>query len=305
MELDIIILPKSGNESKTQLEMKQKLVEVLEEIYDGVQKKILQITVNSEKVNVNYRISAKNDNMLFVKLWCDYTPAKEAEILDNAVNRLIRGEHRKDWNIVITYDEVSQLYCCKLMPLLGVFERRTREVVYTTIIKIFGIQWFEKSFSENLQNTLKGKGNNKTQLIEGALNELTYEQLKEYLFVPYSNYNFEDMLDKEFAKENLDKLSKEEIISIIEKCRKVSLWNRFFGEYEQFKDFESKIGYLQPYRNTVMHNKRITKDEYEKVRKSLKSINKLLSEAVSMIEDEIYTIMAQLSRQKFDVFIMN
>lgn len=68
MELDIIILPKSGNESKTQLEMKQKLVEVLEEIYDGVQKKILQITVNSEKVNVNYRISAKNDNMLFVKL---------------------------------------------------------------------------------------------------------------------------------------------------------------------------------------------------------------------------------------------
>ena len=40
MELDIIILPKSGNESKTQLEMKQKLVEVLEEIYDGVQKKI-------------------------------------------------------------------------------------------------------------------------------------------------------------------------------------------------------------------------------------------------------------------------
>lgn len=289
MELDIIILPKSSNESQTQLELKQKLVKVLEKIYDDVQKEILQITINSEKVNVNYRISAKNNNMLFVKLWCKYTPAKEAEILDNTVNRLIRGEHRKDWNIVITYDEVSQLYCCKLMPLFGVFERRTRELVYTTIIKIFGIHWFEKSFSENLQNTLKGKGNNKTQLIEGALNELTYEQLKEYLFVPYSNYNFEDILDKEFAKENLDKLSLEEIISIIEKCRKVSLWNRFFGEYEQFKDFERKIEYLQPYRNTVMHNKRMTKDEYEKVRKSLKSINKLLSEAISVIEDEIYT----------------
>ena len=60
------------------------------------------------------------------------------------------------------------------------------------------------------------------------------------------NYNFEDILDKEFAKENLDKLSQEEIISIIEKCRKVSLWNRFFGGYEQFKDFERKIEYLQP-----------------------------------------------------------
>ena len=57
MELDIIILPKSGNESQTQLELKQKLVRVLEQIYDDVQKEILQITINSEKVNVNYRIS--------------------------------------------------------------------------------------------------------------------------------------------------------------------------------------------------------------------------------------------------------
>ena len=107
--------------------------------------------------------------------------------------------------------------------------------------------------------------------------------------MPYSKYNFEEILDKEIAKENLDKLYHEEIISIIEKCRKVSLWNRFFGKYEQFKDFERIIEYLQPYRNTVMHNKRMTKDEYEKVRKSLKSINKLLSEAISVIEDEIYT----------------
>ena len=65
MELDIIILPKSSNESQTQLELKQKLVKVLEKIYDDVQKEILQITINSEKVNVNYRISAKNNNMLF------------------------------------------------------------------------------------------------------------------------------------------------------------------------------------------------------------------------------------------------
>lgn len=289
MELDIIILPKGGNEDQGQAEFKKKVVNVFERIYDNVQKRSFQLTINCKKVDVMYRISSKSDNMLFVKFWCEYTPVKEAEILDNAVKRLIRGEHRKDWNIVITYDEVSQLYCCKLMPLFGVFERRTRELVYTTIIKIFGIQWYEKSFSENLQNTLKGKGNNKTQLIEGALNELTYEQLKEYLFVPYSNYNFEDMLEKEFAKENMDKLSKEEITDIIEKCRKVSLWDRFFGEYEQFKDFENKIEQLQLHRNTVMHNKRMTKDEYEKVRKSLKAINKLLIEAISMIEDEMYT----------------
>lgn len=60
---------------------------------------------------------------------------------------IIQGEHRKTWNIVISYDEVSQLYCCKLMPLFGIFERRIRELVYITIIKIFGVEWYDNSFS--------------------------------------------------------------------------------------------------------------------------------------------------------------
>ena len=85
-------------------------------------------------------------------------------------------------NIVISYDEVLQLYCCKLMPLFGEFERRTRELVYITIIKIFGIEWFDNSFSKSLQDTLKVKAN-KSKLVENALNELTYEQLKLYLLL--------------------------------------------------------------------------------------------------------------------------
>lgn len=70
---------------------------------------------------------------------CNATPARAAKYLDSVTNRLIQGEHRKTWNIVISYDEVSQLYCCKLMPLFGIFERRIRELVYITIIKIFGV----------------------------------------------------------------------------------------------------------------------------------------------------------------------
>ena len=65
------------------------------------------------------------------------------------------------------------------MPLFGIFERRIRELVYITIIKIFGVDWYDNSFSQSLQDSLKGKGN-KTKMVESALNELTYEQLKEY-----------------------------------------------------------------------------------------------------------------------------
>ena len=38
-----------------------------------------------------------------------------------------------------------------------------------------------------------------------------------------------------------------------------------------------------------MHHKRITQQEYENVRKSLKSINKLLVEAINVLEEEMYT----------------
>lgn len=64
---------------------------------------------------------------------------------------------------------------------------------------------------------------------------------------------------------------------------------KIFSEYEQFKDLDEKIKYLQKYRNIVMHNKRITREEYEESRRTLKSTNKLLVEAINMIEKDIYT----------------
>lgn len=288
MEVDVIVLPKDGSKQELQLEMKQTIKNVFKKLYLDVQDEDFQFDLDGEIVEIKYQLSSKNANMVFVKFECEYTPAKSAKVLDCCINKLIQGEHRKDWNIVITYDEVSQMYCCKLMPLFGTFERRTRELVYITVIKIFGVGWYEKSFSESLQNALKGKGN-KTKLVEGALNELTYEQLKEYLFVPFSSQNLSEVLESELAKERIESLSKEEITNILDKCRSISLWDRFFGTDKKFQNFKEKIDELQPYRNTVMHHKRITQQEYEKVRKLLKAVNKLLVDAINSLEEDIYT----------------
>lgn len=225
MEVNLIILPK--NNSSVQLGMKKQIKDLFGRLYEEVTEDKFKVKVGADNTDIAYKISAKSQNMLFLKLSCDETPVKSAKALDYTTNKLIQGEHRKTWNIVISYDEVSQLYCCKLMPLFGEFERRTRELVYNTIIKIFGVEWFDKSFNQNLQDTLKGKGN-KTKLVEKALDELTYEQLKEYLFQPYCNREFSEVLEQEFALENIEKLSKEDMIRIIDKCRYESLWDRFF-----------------------------------------------------------------------------
>ena len=59
--------------------------------------------------------------------------------------------------------------------------------------------------------------------------------------------------------------------------------------FQYVRNIKEKIDELQPHRNTVMHNKRMTQNEYEKVRKSLKNINKLLVEAINVLEKDIYT----------------
>lgn len=46
---------------------------------------------------------------------------------------------------------------------------------------------------------------------------------------------------------------------------------------------------MQPYRNSVMHHKRITQLEFERVRKELTPVNKRLEEAILLLEDEMYT----------------
>lgn len=155
MEVDVIILPKDGSKQELQLGMKQAIKNVFKKLYLDVQDEGFRFELDGECVEINYQLSSRNTNMVFVKFECEYTPARLAKVLDCCINKLIQGEHRKDWNIVITCDEVSQLYCCKLMPLFGVFERRTRELVYITVIKIFGVEWYEKSFSESLQNGVR------------------------------------------------------------------------------------------------------------------------------------------------------
>lgn len=65
-------------------------------------------------------------------------------------------------------------------------------------------------------------------MVESALNELTYEQLKEYLFTPFCGRNISEVLEQELSESSVEELSKEEILDIVNQCRSESLWNRFF-----------------------------------------------------------------------------
>lgn len=285
MEIDLIFLKKE--KSKSDLPLKELVLELLEKVFVEVDDKVYYEDEEKQRQEVSYQLSEKNNNM-YIKVSCAYSEMKSAEILDKVRNALQRGPHKANLNVILIYDEVSQVYCCKLMHYFGIFERRLRELMYLTLIKAFGIDWYEKSFTKAMKDNLLAKAHGqKEALVEGALNELAYEELKTYLFEPYST--IENILENELAKDNLQDMSKEQLVRYINMGRSRSIWERFFSDIKGLENMQERINYLQPNRNKVMHHKTLSKQEFLELRKTLSEVNRKLEIAVVNVENRIYT----------------
>ncbi|MGN0482322.1 MAG: hypothetical protein ACI4HI_02100 [Lachnospiraceae bacterium] len=290
MEANLIILLKHVENNSSDMELKDSVKKTFGELYENVSDDEIIVCPRKKSFTIKYKLSSKKSNMLFLKLSCNESASKSAEALSYVIGSFQKGQHRKDWNIVVTYDEASQYYCCKLMDGFGKFERKTRELVYTTLIKMFGVEWYSKSFQTEMENQLKSKNLSPTAMIERALNELTYEQLKNYLFIPYADWDIGEALDDQLSRANVEKMDRDALVDALNKCRvEKSLWDRFFSQYKEFDDFKAKIDELQNPRNSVMHHKEISKEKFDKYKKKLRSINAKLDRAIEILEDEIYS----------------
>lgn len=87
MEVNMIILPK--NNSDINLGMKKQIKQLFENLFNNVNDSSFEINLDNN-VKIEYKISSKEKNMVFLKLSCNATPARAAKYLDNLVsNRII------------------------------------------------------------------------------------------------------------------------------------------------------------------------------------------------------------------------
>ena len=98
-------------------------------------------------------------------------------------------------------------------------------------------------------------------LIEQALYEMSLGQLIDYLFYAERTDFFEE-LDNNYPTEKLSSLSKEELIDIIEKARRPSVWNMFLAKEITIEQPITKLNYLKENRNKVAHCKYFYKADY-------------------------------------------
>lgn len=288
MEIDLIFLPK--NNSLSYQDIKDEFDTILKDLFANVTDDSFFVELTSgNHETIEYKCKVEGDRILYFQIKSDLSEMRAAEVLDFTANKILKGEHRKNYDIIISYNETALVYCNKLMPLFGEFERRLRQILYITLVKAFQVDWLNQSFQQSLIDEIKSKsGINKNKLIENALEELTYEQLKTFLFVPFTSVNIEQVLENGLSETEIQKKSKDEIIEIINSCRKNSLWNMFFKTEKTLLSIPDEIEYYQPYRNKVMHNKNINYEEFVKVRKKIKQSNNNLQIAISQLEVSIY-----------------
>lgn len=257
-------------------------------IFESVTFDTFQVTIDGSPQKVTYRSSLSNNDVIYLTISFDDSPYFSAKLLSQVNDRLISGKHRKDFYIINSYDEPSEYFCEKLAPRFGKFERLMRSFIYISLTKNLGFDWFESTFTAEIQSDIKNKGNiGKADLIERGLYEMTFAQLYDYLFKAFSYCSAENVVYEQLLSKDLNDMGKNEIVTILSKCKKQSLWNRFFSD-AQF-NLEEPLREMREYRNKVAHNKFIKFSEYTDCKRKLIRINSVLDNAINQINTDIYT----------------
>ncbi|HAR86510.1 MAG TPA: hypothetical protein DCR69_12335, partial [Clostridium sp.] len=300
MNMNYIFLLK--NREREKLESKEIENSILNKLFHNVTSSSFEVYFNKKEYALNYSLyHDKKVDMIKLAISIENKNVNDAKALNYVDNLLRKGESRKDYSIIVTYDGVSSYFCNKAYPLLNEFERRLRELVYIILVKTFGIEWYDKTVSDKLDSKVKeiSKGKNKAALIESALHEMTMNDLEIYLFEPYSEFELDQFVkNKEVIDNTFSTKSKEEIVLLLEKSIPKSLWNRFFDD--KIDDIQQELDKIREFRNKVAHNKEFYEKEYNSFHKIVQSVIYKIKSAIDDIN--MKEVNSQIKKESYSAY---
>lgn len=222
----------------------------------------------------------------------------EAKALCYLKDRIRQGEHRKDYNIIIDYDGSSEYYCNRLSPLISRFERKLRQCIYLIMLAAYGNEWVHKTIFANVLKEVTRKENNKNRHVEMALECFTFNNYIEYLFNTREEFNSVKIIEEAKFEANKSESEKKDVLSILNKYKVVSLWEKLFDIYDDIEFLEKDLNDLKNKRNNVLHHKEMSDSDFIDYKKVFMENNKKLDCAIRRIEDEKYKVTANV----IDVF---
>lgn len=245
--------------------------------------------------NESYRFSLrKSDNdinvFLSIKPVNVIETNENAKLLDFLKNDLIKGKHRAKYYVIIVYDGSSEYYCGELSKKLASIERKLRQLIYLTVLAVYGKDWVKDTITGEMKNRVAevSRSGNHSDYIEKSLEYFTFQDYIDYLFEERVDTNLELLIEEiQDAVEN-KKMEQKELLNIISQGKKRSLWEKLFNPLD-IENIKNDIEKIRQLRNIVMHNKEISNSKYEEANILLSKVSNNLNKAIELAMKNKYS----------------
>lgn len=277
MQVDILFF--DDNSSITIRDVKNILSDIT-----GISIKQDMISLDHHDISYELKLSA-NERYVYLNLQLEGKNKANASVL-SSVKKLIRnGKHRAGYNIVISYDESSMYFNKKLFSFISEHESKLRQLIYLILIDIFGSTWVRQTLDEKQQTELKNNLRS-NKLIERGLEAFSYHEYISFLFDQRPNKFTNDFIDRIIEEiESAEEINKTKLLTFFRNNKSHSLWESSFSEID-YVEAEKDIRAIRDIRNSVMHNKEISTQEFEKNKKLIRKSNKGLDRALEYVKSE-------------------
>ena len=283
MKLELVFISREG---ETRInEVRELLKNKISFISDGI------FSYKNESYSYGLRKSKNNLNVFLSIMPVKETNTdEEAELLNSLKNDIIKGKHRGEYYIVVVYDGSSEYYCYELSKKIASVERKLRQLIYLTVLAVYGKDWVKNTINEEIKNKVAAvsRSNNNHEYIERALEHFTFQDYTDYLFEERMDKSYELLFEEiQFAfyceKENQNKIQ-----TIFSQGEKRSLWEKLFHPFD-VENIKGDIEEIHHLRNIVMHNKAISLDKYVEADIILNKVGNSLDKALELAMEDKYS----------------
>ena len=196
--------------------------------------------------------------------------------------------------MIVSYDSVAEYYCNKAYPKLNKLERNLRQLLFNTYTVNFGVDYYEKTVSPDLQKKIKGviqaKGNEEKKQIERLKKffySMEFSDIQALLFTKkWTNIEEENKAEFLSKHEKLTELSEEDLRVAFDTFSPKSDWERLFANKVDDNKIEKMIETVRETRNDIAHCKFFYKEQFNTFNEVVTNLNRLILKAIQLTEEK-------------------
>jgi uncharacterized protein YutE (UPF0331/DUF86 family) len=180
--------------------------------------------------------------------------------------------------VEVLNDDISSYRCIMAYPIIHNLENKMRKLITKFMFTTIGLGWTKENTPKEVVESIK---NSKPKLTN-FLYEVDFIQLSKFLFNNYASLDSKKIIEEIKKASSINDLKLEELKEFVPQ----SNWDRYFAKMvDCSNDFlEKRWQRLYELRNKVAHNRFITKDKFEDLKKISNEVEEKLNSAINNLD---------------------